>query len=73
MITIRIEGLRGEGKTTTAMAIVQLLRGLGQTVGYRGFAFNQAQTVEELLADPDFVPVFSKPNQIEVIDVCAKD
>lgn len=47
-ITITITGPRGIGKTTTAMAIVWLLRSLGQCVKYEADTHHQ-----EKLADGD--------------------
>jgi thymidylate kinase len=55
MITIRIEGPRGAGKTTTAMAIVQHLQALGQDVTYRGYSHDQEELVAEDLEH--FVPL----------------
>jgi len=51
MITIDISGPRGEGKTTTALRIVQLLRDLGFDVEYVTDTALHHKVIEGMLAD----------------------
>lgn len=49
MITITIEGDRGEGKTVTAVRIVRMLRSLGMDVRYKGVSEGREAKIEKLI------------------------
>lgn len=68
MITIRIEGPRGGGKTTTAMAIVQYLQTLGQDVTYRGYSHDQEELVAEELEHFVPAPAMHSRQEFTVVD-----
>lgn len=68
MITIRIQGPRGSGKTTAAIAIARLLRRQGQEVQYVGGTNASEKIVNELIADDD-PPPFLQPQKYRLLDV----
>jgi hypothetical protein len=53
MITITVDGDRGEGKTTTALRIAAMLRSKGFAVEYRGSSKEATARLEAGLRDPD--------------------
>lgn len=69
MITVRIEGRRGEGATTTAMAIVRLLRMQGQTVRYVGPTRETERHVEGVLSKDGPYDSMNEIREFEVMDL----
>lgn len=72
MITIRIDGPRGSGKTTTAIAIVMLLRSMGQACTYVGHSERQCREIENLMHDEDY-PAITEQKQFRVVDRSEND
>jgi hypothetical protein len=67
VITIRVDGPRGEGKTTTAARIVAYLRSLGLEVHYRGSSERQEDLIEDIIRCGGQLRM-DEPRQFEVID-----
>ncbi len=65
---IDIKGLRGSGKTTAALAIVQMLRKAGMTVVYRAADKKAEEEFEKYLAHFDISKEMTKSNLIVVTD-----
>ena len=69
MVTIRITGLRGHGKTSTAIAITRLLREKGQRVRYVGWNREYERQVENIISNQED-PAFSEAARDFVVVDC---
>ncbi len=74
MITITVNGPRGEGSTITSMRVTTWLRALGFEVEYRGHTELQTACIEDLLRnDRTVFDRATEPRQFLVLDTGSEE